>query len=205
MHGGIVRLLSPQGTRLNSFSVNFHPLPNSDKPFLPPSPQWRICPRSLCPPLTSFFDCSLSCRQHAAYANTHSFIPETPPLNECNLKWGHTCTHLQRGHGNMHVYNQRICIPLWRAVTQTSNADHFKRADIQAQLMFQMILSKCLHIYFNQAGGRQQTQHKSGGVADSLGLLVIFQKRFLCNVQLVPKKDGLLMFGAKLNCTHIVL
>lgn len=39
MHGGIVRLLSPQGTSLNSFSVNFHPLPNSDKPFLPPTPQ----------------------------------------------------------------------------------------------------------------------------------------------------------------------
>lgn len=90
MHRGILRLLSPQGTSQKSFSVNFHPLPNSDKPFLPPTPQWRICPRSLCPPLTSFFDCSLSCRQHAAYANTHSFIHQTPPLNECNLKWGYT-------------------------------------------------------------------------------------------------------------------
>lgn len=94
MHAGILGLLSPQGTSLKSFSVNFHPLPNSDEPFLPPTPQWRICPRSLCPPLTSFFDCSLSFRQHAAYANTRSFIHRTPPLNECNLKWGHT--HLQK-------------------------------------------------------------------------------------------------------------
>lgn len=77
--GEIPRLLSPQGTSLKSFSVNFHPLPNSDNPLLPPTPQWRICPRSLCPPLTSFFDCSLSCRQHAAYANTRSFILEFPP------------------------------------------------------------------------------------------------------------------------------
>lgn len=55
IHGEIPRLLSPQGTSLKSFSVNFHPLPNSDNPFLPPTPQWRICARSLCPPLTSFF------------------------------------------------------------------------------------------------------------------------------------------------------
>lgn len=100
MHGGIFRLLSPRGTSPNSFSVNFHPLPNSDRAFLPPTPQWRICPRSLCPPLTSFFWLLPLCRQHAAYANTHPFIRETPPLNECNLKWGHTCAHLQRGHGN---------------------------------------------------------------------------------------------------------
>lgn len=55
IHGEIPRLLSPQGTSLKSFSVNFHPLSNSDNPFLPPTPQWRICSRSLCPPLTSFF------------------------------------------------------------------------------------------------------------------------------------------------------
>lgn len=47
IHGEIPRLLSPQETSLKSFSVNFHPLPNSDNPFLPPTPQWRICPRSL--------------------------------------------------------------------------------------------------------------------------------------------------------------
>lgn len=99
MHEGILRLLSLQGTSPNSFSVNFHPLPNSDEPFLPPTPQWRICPRSLCPPLISFFWLLPLCRQHAAYANRSSFIRETPPLNECNLKWGHTCARSQRGHG----------------------------------------------------------------------------------------------------------
>lgn len=98
MHGGILRLLSPQGTSPNSFSVNFHPLPNSDKPFLSPSPQWRICPRSLCPPLISFFDCSLS-----ADSMQRMQIRALLFLSESDLKWGHTCTHLQRGHGNMHI------------------------------------------------------------------------------------------------------
>lgn len=112
MHGGILRLLSPQGTSLKSFSVNFHPLPNSDEPFLPPTPQWRICPRSLCPPLTSFFDCSLSCRQHAAYANTHSFIRETPPLNECNLKWGHTFAE-----GVLHALSDTQSLEHWHKQT----------------------------------------------------------------------------------------
>lgn len=96
--GGILRLLSPQGTSPNSFSVNFHPLPNSDKAFLPPTPQWRICPRSLCPPLISFFDCSLS-----ADSMQRMQICALLFLGECNLKWGHTCTRLQRGHGNMHI------------------------------------------------------------------------------------------------------
>ena len=103
MHGGILRLLSPRGTGPNSFSVNFHPLPNSDEPFLPPTPQWRICPRSLCPPLISFFWLLPLCRRHAAYANTRSFIRGTPPLNECNLKWGHTFHTFTEGHGNMHI------------------------------------------------------------------------------------------------------
>lgn len=114
-HGEIPRLLSPQGTSLKSFSVNFHPLPNSDNPFLPPTPQWRICPRSLCPPLTSFFDCSLSCRQHAAYANTRSFIWEFPPLNECSLKWGHT--FCRGGQRNTHIKQSEVVArSLWYAV-----------------------------------------------------------------------------------------
>lgn len=108
----------PTGNQAELFLCQFSPTPQFRRAlFLTPSPQWRICPRSLCPPLTSFFDCSLSCRQHAAYANTRSFIPETPPLNECNLKWGHTCTHLQRRRGGgwsmetRTYYNQWICMP----------------------------------------------------------------------------------------------
>lgn len=113
-HGQIIKLSSPQGTSSNSFSVNFHPLPNSDEPVLPPSPQWRICPRSLCLPLISFFFFFWLlplCRRHAAYANTRSFIRQTPPLNECSLKWGHTHTRLHRGRGTCTNYNRRICMP----------------------------------------------------------------------------------------------
>lgn len=51
-----------------------------------------------------FWDCSLSCRQHAAYANTRSFIREFPPLNECSLKWGHTFC---RGGSETCAWNSR--------------------------------------------------------------------------------------------------
>lgn len=103
MHGGILRLLSPQGTSPNSFSVNFHPLPNSDKPFLPPTPQWRICPRSLCPPLISFFDCSLSA-DGMQRMQIHTLLFGRPlPWMNATLNEATLAHILQRGHGNMHV------------------------------------------------------------------------------------------------------
>lgn len=146
----------PTGNQAELFLCQFSPTPQFRRAlFLTPSPQWRICPRSLCPPLTSFFDCSLSCRQHAAYANTRSFIPETPPLNECNLKWGHTCTHLQRRrwrcgvcvcvggleHGNMHVLQSVDLHALSDMQSlKTSNADSFKSSR-QEYVVSQIILS----------------------------------------------------------------
>lgn len=139
----------PTGNQAELFLCQFSPTPQFRRAlFLTPSPQWRICPRSLCPPLTSFFDCSLSCRQHAAYANTRSFIPETPPLNECNLKWGHTCTHLQRRrwgggveHGNTHVLQSVDLHALSDMQSlKTSNADSFKTSR-QEYMVSQIILS----------------------------------------------------------------
>lgn len=62
MNGGISRLLSPQGTSPNSFSVNFRPLPNSDEPFSPTEPTMKdLSSFSLCTSdIFFFFDCSLS-------------------------------------------------------------------------------------------------------------------------------------------------
>lgn len=130
MHEGILRLLSLQGTSPNSFSVNFHPLPNSDEPFLPPTPQWRICPRSLCPPLISFFfDCSLSAdsmqrMQIGALLFARPLPWMNATLNEATL------AHAHRG-GTEHARStiSGFACPLWHAVTQTSNTDHFKWAD----------------------------------------------------------------------------
>lgn len=85
MHGGILRLLSPQGTSSNSFSVNFHPLPNSDEPFLPPTPQWRICPRSLCPPLISFFFWTAPSLQTACSVCKYALFYSPDPSPEWKL------------------------------------------------------------------------------------------------------------------------
>lgn len=103
MHGGILRLLSPQGTSPNSFSVNFHPLPNSVEPFLPPTPQWRICPRSLCPPLISFFDCSLSADSMQRMQIRALLFRRPLPWMNATLNED-TLAHIYRGGiGNMHV------------------------------------------------------------------------------------------------------
>lgn len=146
MHGGILRLLSPQGTSPNSFSVNFHPLPNSDEPFLPPTPQWRICSHSLCPPLISFFDCSLSA-DGMQRMQIHALLFARPlpwmnaTLNEATL------SHIYRGGmETCTYYNQWICMP---ALTRThSDIQHWpfqKWAGTKNTRMSEIVLS--VHLY----------------------------------------------------------
>lgn len=80
----------PAGNQPEIFLCQFSPTPQFRQSFSPTNPTMKDLSSLFVHLWHLFFDCSLSCRQHAAYANTRSFIRAFPPLNECNLKWGHT-------------------------------------------------------------------------------------------------------------------
>lgn len=105
----------PTGNQLQLFLCQFSPTPQF---------RWTCSPTEPTMKDLSSFSLSTSdiffffffwllplCRRHAAYANTRSFMRETPPLNECSLKWGHTHTRLHRGQGTCTNYNRWICMP----------------------------------------------------------------------------------------------
>lgn len=124
----------------------FIPTGNQPEPFLcqfSPTPQFRRALSPTNPTMKDLSSFSLStsdiffwllplCRHHAAYANTHSFIRGTPPLNKCSPKWGHTCTHLQRREGawkHAHITISRFACPLWHSSSNTERWQILKRAD----------------------------------------------------------------------------
>lgn len=170
MDGGILRLLSPQGTSPNSFSVNFHPLPNSDEPFLPPTPQWRICPRSLCPPLISFFDCSLSAdTMQRMQIHTLSFVEPLPwinaVLNEATL------AHIYSGEGawkHAHITISRFACSLWHSTSNT-----FKMRRHKCMCYLTSFFSICLYLYSLS----KQLDKRKG---KTRSVEIKFNKRYLC-------------------------
>lgn len=124
MHARDLKAFIPAGNQPELFLCQFSPTPQFRQALSPTKPTMKDLSSFSLSTSDIFFWLLPLCRQHAAYANTCSFIPETPPLNECNLKWGHTCTHLQRGHGkHAQTTISGFTCPLWNAVTQTWNTE----------------------------------------------------------------------------------
>lgn len=99
-----------------------------------------------------FFACSLSFRQHAAYANTRSFILKTPPLNECNPL--NEDAQLQRGHGNAHTERLVVAhaLPDTQSLRRQRHQTHHTELSVQAL----------------RAHGQQEGENECEGLGHSL-------------------------------------
>lgn len=119
MHGGISRLLSPRGTRPNSFSVNFHPLPNSDEPFFSHRAHNEGFVLVLFVHLWHLFLTAPSPADSMQRMQIHALLfPRPLPWMNATLNED-TLAHIYRGGGGgggwsmetRTYYNQWICMP----------------------------------------------------------------------------------------------